>query len=174
MRSFQKTLILLGKIGVLILIILLLSSIILWNMFFVGSKQPKLEKILEKDFVTLQFVGENLLSCDYEYVRWDDYNEDKISYGYTENDNLVTLKVDITDAKLKENIEILNENNCSTIRKTDNYVEFVYWNSIGSSVSLIYSPNSEPQIKKTEYDVVFEIKETKKGNWYYHKILGEL
>ena len=160
----------------LVLFLTITSTISLCTNYFFPShnngrympNNEKIEDVLVRDIEELTYVGTCFLNLKYDYIRLDRF-EDTISYSKKENNSFLTIDREISDVKLKQNINYLKEKNYSHIIKSANYVMFVYWENLDSSLSIVYCPIGTPEIERGKYSKIFEIKQMSKKQWFYCK-----
>ena len=148
------------------LVLILLTCIAAIGFFRQEPTYSKVKKILENDVAVLGEINNILLSYENSYVSWNIYEKDLIACG----PNMVDAqKITVRDDFLAL-VENLNPKRYHFINKQSNYIEYRLWANMTTCVSLIYSPDSEPDIHKSEYDSVFELKRINTTDWYYHKL----
>ena len=152
------------------LVIILLSFVVAIGFFRQEPTYSKVKKILENDVGVLEEINNILLSDENSYVSWNIYEKDVIACG----PNMVEAqKITVRDDFLAL-VEKLNPKRYHFINKQSNYIEYRLWTNMTTCVSLIYSPDSEPDIHKSEYDIVFELKRINTTDWYYHKLKTDM
>ena len=148
------------------LVIILLSFVVAVGFFLQAPTYGKVKKILENDRDVLEEINNILLSDENSYVSWNIYEKDVIACG----PNMVDAQKITVGADFLALVEKLNPKSYHFINKQSNYIEYRLWTNMTTCVSLIYSPDSEPDIHKSEYDSVFELKRINTTDWYYHKL----
>ena len=152
------------------LVIILLSFVVAVGFFLQAPTYGKVKKILENDRDVLEEINNILLSDENSYVSWNIYEKDVIACG----PNMVDAqKITVRDDFLAL-VEKLNPKRYHFVNKQNNYIEYRLWANMTTCVSLIYSPDSEPDIHKSDYDIVFELKRINTTDWYYHKLKTDM
>ena len=155
---------------IIYLVIILLSFVVAVGFFLQAPTYGKVKKILENDRDVLEEINNILLSDENSYVSWNIYEKDVIACG----PNMVDAQKITVGADFLVLVEKLNPKRYHFINKQNNYIDYRLWTNMTTCVSLIYSPDSEPEIYKSEYDSVFELKRINTTDWYYHKLKTEM
>ena len=155
---------------IIYLVIILLSFVVAVGFFLQTPTYGKVKKILENDRDVLEEINNILLSDENSYVSWNIYEKDVIACG----PNMVDAQKITVGADFLVLVEKLNPKRYHFINKQNNYIDYRLWTNMTTCVSLIYSPDSEPEIYKSEYDSVFELKRINTTDWYYHKLKTDM
>lgn len=126
-----------------------------------------------RDINELTYVGNTLLNSEYDYIR-SDYSNEKILCSKENDNSYDTVTLEVWDTKLKQNIDYLKEKNYFHIVKSNNYVEFVYWENYNSHLSFVYCQSGSPNIEMGENDVLYAFEGIPQSNWSYYKHIDDI
>lgn len=169
--KYKKLWIIIVSILIIILFGIRITDAIIFG--FEPSK-TKVQKTLNRDMYALEQIGKSFLASDYSDISWDCFGVESINYKKN-NDDSFKQKIDESEFyNLKQDFANIADKKYISITKEENYVSYTLWLNWGGSVSLIYSPNTQPEIYKTEYDTYFELSDLSPSGWYYFKIMNTL
>lgn len=149
--------------------VLLYVSGLLEIMGFFPPSQKKIEKMYYEN------ESELLSICDF---LWEDqYSESRIElydsapytverYKYNDRGGMDKEILEITEEDIINSFETIESNGFERVLKEYNYISFQVWGSFGESVSLVFSPNGEPDLSKQNLidSVIERIEPT---GWFY-------
>jgi hypothetical protein len=135
--------------------------------------RSKIEKVFDNNYDAIEKISDFLSKYDGDYDIWCYYEPNYLRICYNNSDEIggvesETKFIDIDEVQTAFNK--IGYNGFSYVYKKNNYVQFVKWQSLDSSVSIIYCEDKEPAIIDSG---VRYLSKLSKENWYYYKNVSD-